>query len=217
MNAKFVSLKIDAEKGEGPALKDRFKVEGYPTALIVDPVANEEVDRIGGYSPPDKYLALLRDILEGRTFQALKTRAASHPDDLETWSLYAEKLEDQGTREEQLAAWGKVAALDADDRTDHGPHARLRLAVLEAYNPWVRDRDMQPLLELATRYDGKPTAIEAHKVIARLRGDSKDPVSRQLAAASYEYVVAHGKPDAEMLNSYAWLLVKRLPTTEKSL
>ena len=45
LNTKFVSLKIDAEKGEGPALDDRLNVSGYPTVILLDPKNEEEIDR----------------------------------------------------------------------------------------------------------------------------------------------------------------------------
>ncbi len=31
LNAKFVCIKIDAEKGEGPELAKRYQVKAYPT------------------------------------------------------------------------------------------------------------------------------------------------------------------------------------------
>ncbi len=36
-NADFVSLKIDAEKGEGVQLAKKYEVRGYPTSLFLDP------------------------------------------------------------------------------------------------------------------------------------------------------------------------------------
>ena len=35
-NARFVSIKIDMEKGEGPAMKDKFGVKAFPTFLFLD-------------------------------------------------------------------------------------------------------------------------------------------------------------------------------------
>ena len=41
LNARFVCVKIDAEKGEGPELAKRYKVKAYPTFVAIDP--DEEV------------------------------------------------------------------------------------------------------------------------------------------------------------------------------
>ena len=34
--ANFVTLKLDAEKGQGPAVAKQFQVEGFPTILFID-------------------------------------------------------------------------------------------------------------------------------------------------------------------------------------
>ncbi|MEG0518011.1 MAG: thioredoxin family protein [Bacteroidales bacterium] len=46
-NAKFINIKIDMEKGEGPELVKRFKITGYPTFLILSP-DGEEIGRVMG-------------------------------------------------------------------------------------------------------------------------------------------------------------------------
>lgn len=35
-NAKFINLKIDMEKGEGPALAAKYQVRAYPTLFFID-------------------------------------------------------------------------------------------------------------------------------------------------------------------------------------
>ncbi|MFS4455671.1 thioredoxin family protein [Maribacter sp. 2304DJ31-5] len=45
-NEKFVSIKIDAEKGEGIALADTYKVEAYPTLVYINSDKTEK-DRFG--------------------------------------------------------------------------------------------------------------------------------------------------------------------------
>jgi len=35
-NEKFICVKVDAERGEGPAVARKYTVEGYPTFLFVD-------------------------------------------------------------------------------------------------------------------------------------------------------------------------------------
>ncbi|MEM7106492.1 MAG: thioredoxin family protein [Bacteroidota bacterium] len=39
-NENFISLKIDAEKGEGPDIADMFEVYGYPTLVYLDSNGN---------------------------------------------------------------------------------------------------------------------------------------------------------------------------------
>lgn len=47
MNPRFVSIKIDMEKGEGPELNRKFQVSAYPTMIIFNS-RGEEIGRIVG-------------------------------------------------------------------------------------------------------------------------------------------------------------------------
>ena len=52
-NGKFINVKMDMEKGEGPALSQVYPLEAYPTLLFID--ANGKVLKkfIGAPSPED--------------------------------------------------------------------------------------------------------------------------------------------------------------------
>jgi len=60
----FISIKIDAEKNNGPAQKKKYRVRGYPTILLLGPSGNE-LDRIVGYRPPKEFLDELIRIKNG--------------------------------------------------------------------------------------------------------------------------------------------------------
>ncbi|MCG8578632.1 MAG: thioredoxin family protein [Bacteroidales bacterium] len=47
-NANFINLKMDMEKGEGPALLKRYEVKGFPTLLFLDAEGNVLYKRVGG-------------------------------------------------------------------------------------------------------------------------------------------------------------------------
>ena len=64
--AKYVSRKIDAEKGEGIPLSQRYKVTAYPTLVIVD-ATGTQVNRKEGFNPPAQFIRFLDDTREGRT------------------------------------------------------------------------------------------------------------------------------------------------------
>lgn len=48
MNPKFVSIKIDMEKGEGPALAQRLQINAYPTFVIFNSDGTEAARFVGG-------------------------------------------------------------------------------------------------------------------------------------------------------------------------
>ena len=60
----LISIKIDAEKNDGPEQKKKYRVRGYPTILLLDPSGNE-LDRIVGYRPPKEFLEELIRIKGG--------------------------------------------------------------------------------------------------------------------------------------------------------
>lgn len=60
-NRNLVSLKMDMEKGEGPALKEKYQVDAYPTFLLIDGQGNEVYRMVGQQSPR----AFMQKIREG--------------------------------------------------------------------------------------------------------------------------------------------------------
>lgn len=54
-NEHFISLKVDCEKGEGPEIKNRFGVSGYPTLLFING-KGEVVNKIVGASRQPHFL-----------------------------------------------------------------------------------------------------------------------------------------------------------------
>ena len=60
----LISKKIDAEKGDGPKHKKKYRVRGYPTILFLDS-QGAEIDRIVGYRPPEEFLSELNRIKNG--------------------------------------------------------------------------------------------------------------------------------------------------------
>ena len=58
-NARFVNLKIDMEKGEGPALALRYGVEYYPTLLFIN-AKGEVAHKAVGYYNADEFLKLAK-------------------------------------------------------------------------------------------------------------------------------------------------------------
>jgi thiol-disulfide isomerase/thioredoxin len=59
INAHFVNVKLDMEKGEGPAVKNEFHVEAYPTYLLLN--SNRKlIYRFAGAVPSDTFLSRIR-------------------------------------------------------------------------------------------------------------------------------------------------------------
>ena len=81
-NNHLISLKIDAEKGSGPKQKEKYRVRGYPTIIILDNFGNE-LDRIVGYMPPENFLKELNRIKNGEnTLSDLQFKFSKNSNDI---------------------------------------------------------------------------------------------------------------------------------------
>lgn len=75
-------MKIDAEKGFGPEQKEKYRVRGYPTIIVLDNSGNE-LDRIVGYLPPEDFLKELNRIKEStNTLSDLQLKYSKNSDDI---------------------------------------------------------------------------------------------------------------------------------------
>jgi len=64
LNGKFVCIKVNAEdKGEGTKLTKKYKVNGFPCALVFD-TSGKYIGKISGFRPPDEYQTELTRLIE---------------------------------------------------------------------------------------------------------------------------------------------------------
>ena len=61
-NKKFVNIKIDMEKGEGINLARQFKIQGYPTFIILNS-NGKELGRIVGGAEIKQFIQKVEDVL----------------------------------------------------------------------------------------------------------------------------------------------------------
>ncbi|WP_461083480.1 thioredoxin family protein [Spirosoma flavus] len=60
-NGKFINVKMDMEKGEGPALSQVYPLEAYPTLLFID--GNGRVlKKVLGYQSPEDLIAIGKSV-----------------------------------------------------------------------------------------------------------------------------------------------------------
>lgn len=73
MNPKFVNIKIDMEKGEGPELNRKFQVSAYPTMIIFNK-NGEEIGRVIGGGNVESFLSRVKDKSVDKGMSALDKR-----------------------------------------------------------------------------------------------------------------------------------------------
>ena len=98
-NNHLISLKIDAEKGSGPMQKEKYRVRGYPTIIVLDNSGNE-LDRIVGYLPPDNFLKELNRIKNGtNTLSDLQLKFSENSNDIAIQLDLAKKFIDLNVKD----------------------------------------------------------------------------------------------------------------------
>ncbi|MBD3869106.1 MAG: hypothetical protein IFK94_13370 [Acidobacteria bacterium] len=108
-----IFLLLDAEKGEGESLAEKFGVTGYPTYMVLN-AAGETVDRWIGYGDPDSFLASLQGAVNDPSTVAEKfARYEASPN-----ACDAEKLGDiysaERDPEKALAMYRSADELDTE-------------------------------------------------------------------------------------------------------
>jgi thiol-disulfide isomerase/thioredoxin len=79
MNPKFVSIKLDMEKGEGKELQKQFKVTSFPTFIMMDKDGKEINRMVGGSSTVEEFLQRLTDAVNPEnSLPALKASYAEN-------------------------------------------------------------------------------------------------------------------------------------------
>jgi len=72
-NPKFVSMKVDMEKGEGVQLKDKFEVKAFPTFVILNG-NGEIISRLVGGGKAEEFIKRVENSLSEKGLLALQKR-----------------------------------------------------------------------------------------------------------------------------------------------
>ena len=90
LNDKFVCIKIDAEKGEGPELAKKYKVKAYPTFVAIDVVERVLMIKEGGSVDGTAFITSIdRQIDPDKTPERMQQRYESGERTAELISAYA--------------------------------------------------------------------------------------------------------------------------------
>jgi thioredoxin-related protein len=98
---KLVSIQLNAET-DGAAAARKFGVESYPTMIFLHP-SGEEVERIVGYLPPEKFVEEVRRIRTGDTLFACLRQLDDDPTDVDAIRRAVEGLLERSDPEGAIA------------------------------------------------------------------------------------------------------------------
>ena len=188
----YVLLKLNAEKDpEGIRLRDEFQVTVYPTFLIMN-FEEQEIDRVQGYVPPEKFLASLENRLESPdAFIRVARRAEENPENVEAQYTLAQKYLERnqaGPASRQLMT---VLELDPDNQAGHSDDSLYRLAEILAGQD-ANDDAILAVETLRKRYPESPALADGTLLQAELLIEQgKKPKALALLKKFLEKYPAH--------------------------
>ena len=154
-NARFINIKIDAEKGEGIELARRYEVRSYPTYLFIDPATQQVIHRSGsnksaGHFLHDAFCAST----PGRGSAAMDARYAAGGYDTAFLKEYI-LMKDAARSREVPELFAELLAAGADLR--QADVWAIYVAAITGFdNPYLR--------QVSDRYD-ELTAIFGHEAV----------------------------------------------------
>ena len=90
LNAKFVCIKIDAEKGEGPELAKRYQVKAYPTFIAITPDEKILMTKVGGTMDGNAFIGSIDRLIDpDKTPERMQQRYESGERTADLISAYA--------------------------------------------------------------------------------------------------------------------------------
>lgn len=197
-NQNLVNWKIDAEKGEGTELAERYKIKGYPTIVFVDP-DGEEIDRIVGYLKPQEFLQAIKDFNSGvNTLGNLKGKLDVNPDDSEANYLMGKKLFGYGDADRSKQYFEKVLITDKDNISGYADNSKMYFALLT--------NDYQSLKDFSTLYPGSDVLKDVAIMVAEYcyqNNDNYEEAAKQYKIAFDNY----GQDDEDIRFSYGQYLL----------
>ncbi|HEY8375110.1 MAG TPA: tetratricopeptide repeat protein [Nannocystis sp.] len=202
LSAKYVSLHVDAEKGEGPELVARYKVQAYPTLLVLDANGVEKGRLVDAMEPEELLAALEKIAAGGDPLKELEDKVAAAPDDLQARYELAVGYALAARRDAAEAEFARVIAGDPDNAKGLAAKAMAdRAGFVVAKLDGDPERAIALYRELQAKFPRAKESVQAYRQIGRqLHKLGRDDE----AIASLEAMVATDPNDVDLKVSYGW-------------
>jgi tetratricopeptide (TPR) repeat protein len=129
LSQEMIFVKAEAKKDT--ALRDQYEIAGFPTVILMKS-SGEEIDRIYGYLPPEKFVSTIQSYLQGKeTLQDIENRFRADSGDVELAFKLADKYEARRRYDEAAFYYQKVVDLDPENEIGKSQDALVNLAWLE--------------------------------------------------------------------------------------
>jgi len=199
-SASMVFAKIDAE--EDTITAQRYSVNSFPTVVLANSDGTE-IDRIGGYLPPAKFLETINDYLNGIKTLDYYLQVADTSPTMEVHSILGQKYKARGKYDEAKEYYEKVLAADSVSGDTLVADAMLSIGGLY-YRLKDYDKSVDQYDKVLKKFEDNDIKLEAilmKAYVYRQKGDTTK------AIATYEKVIKDF-PDFEKLDRVEEMIEK---------
>ena len=198
----YVAVHVDAEKGEGPELVSRYRVQAYPTLLVLEAGGLEQGRMVDAMAPAE-LLATLGEIARGaNVLAALEAAVQGKPDDLEARYRLGNAYALAAKRAEAEAELARVIAGDPDNARGLAAKAMAdRAGFLVAKQDGDPERAIALYRELQQKF---PTAKESLRAYRQIGRELHKLGREDEAVASLEAMVAAEPGNVDLKSAYGW-------------
>ncbi len=215
LDEKFVSIHIDAEKGEGPDIVDRYHIQAYPTLLVLE-ASGVEKGRLVDSMEPAALIAALGKLAGGQNVLAeLEAAVAAAPDDLKARYELAHAHALAARQQDALTNLAAVIEGDPDNAQGLAAAAMYdRAMFLTAKLDGDRERAVAEFRELQKKFPTSKQSIRAYRQIGRQLCKLGRPDE---AVQSLEQMIATDPKNPDLKGSYGWFSFRQKCSPEAGL
>jgi tetratricopeptide (TPR) repeat protein len=198
----YVAVHLDAEKGEGPDIVDQYKVQAYPTMLVLESSGIEK-GRLVDFLPADKFIEAMTRLAAGQNvLQDLVAAAEAEPDDAKARYALGRAYALAAQREQAEAEFEEVMLADPRDEMHLASEVMHDRAMFFTFKLDGDEKGaIEALRELQKRFPESKASQRAYRTIGRLFNELGDP---DQAIASLDAMLATDPDDVELAASYGW-------------
>jgi len=210
MRDHFISIQINAEKGEGINLKEQYAIPGYPTMIFLDSLGRE-IDRIIGYRPPEAFLAKVDSVSKNLgTVPALEIAVSKDPTNAKLWKRLAAKYEARGSYISASRVWDTLADL----KLESPDLVAFKSTSLQAKN----DKRPEPLVDFILENPDNPYLKDAYSAALSLYRKVDAPEAEgDLYLRYVTYMENQGLETPGLFNGFAWRMTEIQQHLEEAL
>jgi thioredoxin-related protein len=201
-DAKFISIKLDAEHGEGVELAKHYEIRGYPTIMFFSDTG-AVVHKVVGYQDAQHFARSLEIAAAGGSQAVIDEISSAHPPiDAGKWAIAADYYEQNKDYAHALNAYQQVAKYDPDNKQHLREEAMYGIAYFTKGEAQFEALE-KALAEFPMRDDAQRATLAL--VSHYLETPAKAPDAARLMD---RWAMSH-PDDAQAFNAFAWYAAQK--------